>query len=174
MLRTSEPAHLLSLLLVQVWQLPDGSAGFSDHAAHPKRLAQMAEHADAVNAVAVTADGRWLLSASEDGTICVWDLRSHTLKATLTGHDGGVTGVAVHGTTAVSCSGDGSVRIWDLGNFSCTDALDDLSQDISHVVINPQGVCAVSDGSHAWVSGVLEALRRRKDQQHSISNQTRS
>ena len=37
-------------------------------------------HPDRVNAVAVTADGRRAVSASEDGTLKVWDLASGARK----------------------------------------------------------------------------------------------
>jgi WD40 repeat protein len=43
------------------------------------------DHADPVNAVAVTPDGRRAISASSDHTLRVWDVESGTLIAAFTG-----------------------------------------------------------------------------------------
>ena len=56
--------------------------------------------------MAVTADGRRAVSASDDKTLKVWDLGSGRELRTLTGHSGAVNGVAVtaDGRRAVSAS----------------------------------------------------------------------
>ena len=43
-----------------------------------------------VNAVAVSADGQYLVTASGDNTIEIWDLSSETIARTLVGHDDAV------------------------------------------------------------------------------------
>ena len=42
-------------------------------------------HTDCVNAVAVTRDGQYVISASRDQTIKVWDIRNRCCVATFTG-----------------------------------------------------------------------------------------
>ncbi len=66
--------------------------------------------------MAVTADGRWAVSASRDKTLKVWDLGSGQLVRTLEGHTNVVTGVAVtaDGRWAVSASEDETLKVWDL------------------------------------------------------------
>jgi WD40 repeat protein len=66
--------------------------------------------------VAFTHDGRFAVSASEDGTIKVWDLGTGKELRTFSGHTAAVTGVAVSPDShnLASSSADGSVRIWQL------------------------------------------------------------
>ncbi|KAF9224177.1 WD40 repeat-like protein [Gyrodon lividus] len=57
-----------------------------------------------------------LLSASEDGTLCLFHARDWTVLRTLKGHKGRVNSVAVHpsGKVALSVGCDKTLRMWDL------------------------------------------------------------
>ena len=63
-------------------------------------------HAGWVNAVAVTPDGLRAVSASDDGSLKMWDLQSGRELRILEGHAGPVSAVAVtpYGRRAVSAS----------------------------------------------------------------------
>jgi WD40 repeat protein len=63
-------------------------------------------HTEWVNSVAVTPDGRFAVSASEDKTLKVWDLGTGQAVRTLEGHTSSVLGVTVtpDGRFAVSAS----------------------------------------------------------------------
>ena len=52
-------------------------------------------HTDAVTAVAVTADGRFVVSGSEDRTVAVWDKDTAAELGVFAGHVEGVSAVAV-------------------------------------------------------------------------------
>ena len=41
-----------------------------------------------MTAVAIAPDGTWLASASDDGTVRIWDPATGQLRAILTGHAG--------------------------------------------------------------------------------------
>ena len=73
-------------------------------------------HTSDVQGVAVTADGRLAVSASEDMTLKVWDLGTGQAIRTLEGHTSDVQGVAVtaDGRIAVSASRDNALKVWDL------------------------------------------------------------
>jgi WD40 repeat protein len=58
-------------------------------------LRTLSGHSSAIDAVAVTSDGRHAISASEDNTLKVWDLEKGGELHTLTGHSHFAIGVAM-------------------------------------------------------------------------------
>jgi len=73
-------------------------------------------HSSGVNAVSVTQDGKYAVSASNDHTLKVWDLKTGKEVHTLTGHSSGVIAVSVtqDGKYVVSASDDHTLKVWDL------------------------------------------------------------
>lgn len=73
-------------------------------------------HQGGVSALAVGGDGRWLLSASDDGSVRVWDTRDGQLVRTLNHRDLGARALAVSadGRVAVSGGADGLLYRWDV------------------------------------------------------------
>ncbi len=69
-----------------------------------------------VNAVAITPDGKQIISASDDKTIKVWDLMSGEEQFTITGHRDWVEAIAItpDGQKLISSSRDNTLKIWDL------------------------------------------------------------
>ncbi|BAZ68014.1 WD-40 repeat protein [Fischerella sp. NIES-4106] len=73
-------------------------------------------HNDSVNAVAVTSDGKQIISGSSDNTLKVWNLKTGEEIFTLEGHTQAVTAVVVtpDGKGVISASNDNTIKIWDL------------------------------------------------------------
>jgi WD40 repeat protein len=72
-------------------------------------------HQGRVNSVCFSSDGQRLVTASDDGTACLWDCRDWSLLGTLRGHAGGVV-CAVFSPDAqqvLTCSRDKTARLWD-------------------------------------------------------------
>ena len=63
-------------------------------------------HTEPVSGCAVAPDGTWIVSASEDKTLRIWDVATGETRRTLTGHTEAVSGCAVapDGTWIVSAS----------------------------------------------------------------------
>ena len=76
-------------------------------------------HNEPVNAVAISADSRWLVTGSGDNTAGLWDLSAEEPENTarvLKGHDGSVKAVAISsdGRWLVTGRNDKTARLWPL------------------------------------------------------------
>ncbi len=73
-------------------------------------------HTYRVTSVAISPDGKTLVSGSVDKTIKIWNLDTGTLQKTLTGHTEVFMSVAISpdGKTLVSGSSDATIKIWNL------------------------------------------------------------
>jgi hypothetical protein len=69
-----------------------------------------------VNGIAVSRDGKYLLSGSDDQSMRLWDVDKGEMLHRFQGHSNFVYGVAFSpdGKRALSASADGTVRYWDL------------------------------------------------------------
>jgi len=103
-------------------------------------------HAGWVNAVALIADGRRAVSASDDQTLKVWDIDSGKLLRTLEGHAGEVRAVALtaDGRLAVSASNDRTLKVWDLENGKLLRTLEGHASAVNAVALTADGRLAVS------------------------------
>ncbi len=101
---------------------------------------------ETVYAVAVTPDGKRVVSGSEDRTLKVWDLESGQVLQTLSGHGDWVRAVALtpDGQRAVSGSDDGTLKVWDLASGKEIHTLSGHSEDVGAVALTPDGQRAVS------------------------------
>eukprot|EP01114_Cavostelium_apophysatum_P006392 TRINITY_DN1767_c0_g2_i1.p1 TRINITY_DN1767_c0_g2~~TRINITY_DN1767_c0_g2_i1.p1 ORF type:complete len:704 (+),score=172.37 TRINITY_DN1767_c0_g2_i1:218-2113(+) len=75
-------------------------------------------HSGPVWGLAISSDG-FVVSASSDTTIKIWDVANFKCKQTLTGHEGIVHAVVVWGNKLCSGSSDKTIRIWDLTTMQC-------------------------------------------------------
>jgi WD40 repeat protein len=82
----------------------------------PAVILTMTGHEDDVNSVAVSRDGRWIASGSDDRTVRLWSASTGEPVATLAGHDASVLAVAFSpdNTRLVSGGSDRSGRLWDV------------------------------------------------------------
>ncbi len=79
------------------------------------RLHELTGHQGGVTSVALSGDGRHIVSGSGDRTVAVWDLQTGERLHELTGHQDGVRSVALSGDgrCIVSGSYDRTVAVWD-------------------------------------------------------------
>jgi WD40 repeat protein len=141
---------------LKVWDLDTG-----------QMLHTLKGHSKAVNAAALTPDGKRVLSTSWDKTVKVWDLSTGRALRTLRlrsrlfeileqklgllsrWNEAGVGGVAVtpDGKRAVSASLDEKLKVWDLSTGRTLRMMGVRSsalQNSVRVVVSPRGELAVS------------------------------
>jgi hypothetical protein len=75
-------------------------------------------HTRDVNSIALSSDGRYLVTGSNDETAKLWDLSSGQEIRTFQGHTQGVESVALlsDGRYLVTGSNDGTAKLWDLSS----------------------------------------------------------
>ena len=73
-----------------------------------------ASDGQAINDVLYTPDGNYVIAASADKNIGVWDASSGTQVNTLIGHSDAVLSLSIShdGKLLVSSSKDGTIRLW--------------------------------------------------------------
>lgn len=82
---------------------------------------QLMGHEGRVRSVAVSPDGKWAASGSDDNTVKIWDLESGECRATLEGHTRLVVSVAItpDGKRIMSGSFDGTISVWETRGGKC-------------------------------------------------------
>ena len=120
-------------------------------------------HSQYVSAVAISADGRWLLSGSDDHTVVLWDVVSGHPIRTLEGHEARIASVAMtpDATTALTGSDDLTLRLWDLRRGRCENTLF-LKGKVFCVALSADGRRAVSSAAGSdnflGIDGTVVAL----------------
>lgn len=90
---------------IKIWDAKGGKAGKS-----------LKGHAAAIEFVAVSKDGKFLATASEDKTVIIWDVAAGKDTQTIKGHTETVNSVSFSpdGKQVVTTSADKTVRVWDI------------------------------------------------------------
>ena len=104
-------------------------------------------HTDRVNGCAISPAGDFIVSASRDGTLKVWDARTGEERRTLRGHTDWVNGCAISpaGDFIVSASSDQTLKVWDARTGACL---------LTLYVNDPLDACAFHpDGEHLVAAG---------------------
>ena len=103
--------------------------------------ATLVGHSDTVNAVAISHDGRRILSGSSDGTARVWDVRNSSVDRVLDESRKAIRAVAFGPDDARAATGgdDGIIRIWDVETGECLHRFDAKAGRIREVEFTLDG-----------------------------------
>ncbi len=100
-------------------------------------------HTDNVNSVEYSSDDRYIVSASDDKTVCLWNAEDYTLEKTFVGHQGRVQYAAISsdGKYIVSYSNDDrSIIFWNISDGQIYKKID-LKSDIKGFCLSNSGHC---------------------------------
>ncbi len=120
----------------------------------PALIRILAGHQGWVIFVAVSPDGRRIVSGSADKTVSVWDIQTGTLIHKLEGHQDPVNSLAVSpdGRHIISGSADKTVAVWDLQTGTRIHKLEGNQNAVLSVAVNPDGRRIVSGSSGKTVA----------------------
>ena len=111
-------------------------------------------HTDEVNCLTFSADGRSLVSGSDDRTVKLWDIQTGGAVKTFHGHTAQVwsTSISADCTRIASGSADSTVYLWDIqtGVSLCTIKQQHPVEHVSFSPMDPQHLISISGGKVWW------------------------
>lgn len=140
---------------IQVW----------DTAARKSHQTFTKMHTGRVNAVAVSSDGKRLVSAGQDKSVRIWDMQTGKELRRCDGHTASVTCVALfrEGPFALTGSEDGTVRLWNTDDGKELWKFEGHKGTINSVAVAPNGRRGASGGADqtsrlfAWPEDLVKA-----------------
>jgi WD40 repeat protein len=123
-----------NVAIVTVWATASGAL-----------VAHLQGHTATVEDSGFSPDGRYLATASDDGTAIVWDTHSWHAVATLRGHQAALNSVAFSpdGRWLVTGSYDFTARIWAVGTWQTMAVLSGASDSVYGTAFGPDGQTVV-------------------------------
>ena len=111
--------------------------GISAQTAPEPSLTVQTGYSFPINSVAISFDGRTIVTGGDDRTVKVWDVALGRELKTLRGHTESVTAVDIspNGRTIASGSGDNTVKLWNVDGLELK-TLKGHTEDISSVVFS--------------------------------------
>ena len=129
-------------------------------------------HTKPIEALSFSADGKSLLSASDDHTIRLWNLKTKKQTRIWEGHRWEVNSICFlpDGERFVSTSNDGDVRIWDISMAHSSYTFDKHSDAIAGVAYNFDGSIIASA---SWDKSILVWDAKTKQILHRLLGHTK-
>lgn len=119
-----------------------------------KSISSFAAHS--VTSLALSTDGCWAMSASEDNILRLWEVSSGQCVRTFKGHRSGVSSVALSadGRWALSGSWDATLRLWEVSSDRCLTMPVRFVFGVTCVALSADGRWALSGSEAISESGI--------------------
>ncbi|MDB6072723.1 MAG: hypothetical protein JWO89_363, partial [Verrucomicrobiaceae bacterium] len=135
-----------------------GDAGVSGVAyqfnvADGKLVRKFAGHTDALYALAISPDGKQLVTGGYDQKIKLWDLATGKEKATLKGHNGCINALAFRpdGKVLASASADRTIKLWDAIRATRLDTFSQPLKEQFALAFSADGKTLVAGGADSRI-----------------------
>lgn len=111
-------------------------------------------HSGPVRAVAISRDGRWVLTASDDGSARLWQADSGKEVRRFEGYDGGVSAVDFDpaGGRVLTAGTDSAARLWDMATGRVVKTLLGHTGPLTSAAWSPSGSHIVAGGHDGTAS----------------------
>ncbi|QSJ18848.1 serine/threonine protein kinase [Nostoc sp. UHCC 0702] len=135
------------------------------NAATGEEIRTLEGHSQKVNVVAISPDGKTLVSGSDDKTIKLWNLATAKEIRTLEGHSDSIQALAISpdGKILVSGSDDKTIKLWNLATGRLIRTLTGHTFWVRSVAISPDGRTLASGSFDKtikiWDLGKQQAIR---------------
>ncbi len=95
---------------------------------------------------AFSPDGKFIVSPSDQNSICLWDITTGQCLKKIHGHTNMVTSTVFspNGKHIVSASWDNTIRVWDVSTGKCIYTLQGHTDSVTSAVVSPDGKFIVS------------------------------
>jgi WD40 repeat protein len=129
---------------------------------HPSLIRTLAGHSDNVSGCTISPDGSFIVSASWDKTLKIWDAATGKERFALSGHADSICGCAISpdGSFIVSASADRTLKVWDASTGKERLTLAGHNLLVSGCAISPDGSFIVSTSwdrtLNVWDAGTGE------------------
>lgn len=139
-------SSVVGLIGWKLSSLPNTLATTSKSSLITQPIRSIKGHSGWVYAVAISPDGKTLVSGGYDGTIKIWNLHTGELLNSIKGHDDAAESLAISsdGRMLVSGSWDNRIKLWNLKTSKLIRTFSGHLDDVESVAISPDGKQIVS------------------------------
>jgi len=123
-------------------------------------------HSDTVTSIKLTSDGQYLVSASYDNTVKIWDFYKGDLIRTLRGHSSWIISVCLtpKSNKIISSDLDGIIKIWDFKTGKEIYTIRTYEEDHKSITVTPDGNLLITGSTDGTITlWDLKTFKRLKE-----------